>query len=44
MQYKEYLGDRPSTHCNLDQDLRKRGLELYNGKEAAAMAPPGIQC
>ena len=34
----QYEGDRASTHCNRDQDLRKSGLELYNGREAAATA------
>ena len=41
MQYEEYLGDRASTHCNRDQDLRKSRLELYNGREMAATAHPG---
>ena len=39
-----YLGDRASTHRNRDQDLHKNRLELYNSREAAATAPPGIRC
>ena len=41
---KEYLGDRASTHRNGDQNLRKSGLELYNGREVAAMTPASIRC
>ena len=44
MQYEEYVGDRASAHCNHDQNLHKSGLKLYNGREAAAAAPPGVQC
>ena len=41
---KNARGDRASTHFNHDQDSRNSGLDLLNGKEAAATAPPGVWC